>query len=209
MLSPGGRFRERAEPTGSVETPHGFDYPNGRCRRCRHRACGGSGGGCAGRAAARRSDARRGSDRGPGSAPLAPHAPRVRRLKVGLNRIRIERRAGRSLKRSCSTGSCAIWTIRGVRGLSIMTTGGRLARVDITRGSWRTSVGVRLGDSESTVRSRYPRLRRQQHAYDPDGEYLIVRGRKRRVVFETNGDDKVTGFRGGRVPEVMYIEGCA
>jgi hypothetical protein len=52
-------------------------------------------------------------------------------------------------------------------------------------------------------------LRTQQHAYDPDGEYLIVPGRKRRVVFETNGNDEVTGFRGGRVPPVMYVEGCA
>jgi hypothetical protein len=45
--------------------------------------------------------------------------------------------------------------------------------------------------------------------YDPDGELLIVRGAKRRVVFETDGDDRVTSFRGGRVPEVMYVEGCA
>ena len=70
--------------------------------------------------------------------------------------------------------------------------------------------GARAGVvRKSTVRSRYPRLRTQQHAYDPDGEYLIVPGPNRRVVFETNGDDEVTGFRGGRVPEVMYVEGCA
>jgi hypothetical protein len=131
------------------------------------------------------------------------------RLKVGLNRTKIERRTGRSLRFSYDTGSCAIWTIRGVRGLSIMTTRGRLARVDVSRGSWRTSLGVRLGDSENTVLSRYPHVRRRQHTYDPDGEYLIVRGRKRRIVFETNGDDMVTSFRGGRVPEVMYVEGCA
>jgi hypothetical protein len=131
------------------------------------------------------------------------------RLKVGLSRTKIERRTGRPLRFAYNTGSCAIWSIRGVRGLSIMTTRGRLARVDVTRGTWRTSLGVRLGDSERTVRSRYRRVRRRQHAYDPDGEYLIVRGRKRRIVFETNGDDEITGFRGGRVPEVMYIEGCA
>jgi hypothetical protein len=131
------------------------------------------------------------------------------RLKVGLNRTKIERRTGRSLKFAYHTGSCAIWGIGGVRGLSTMTVRGRLVRVDVTRGSWRTSVGIRIGDSESTVRSRYPRLRTRQHAYDPDGEYLIVRGPKRRVVFETNGNDEVTGFRGGRVPEVMYVEGCA
>jgi hypothetical protein len=131
------------------------------------------------------------------------------RLKVGLNRTKIERRTGRSLKFAYNTGSCAIWGISGVRGLSVMLVRGRLARVDVSKGSWRTSLGIRVGDSESEVRSRYPSLRRQQHAYEPDGEYLIVRGPRRRVVFETNGDDQVTRFRGGRVPEVMYIEGCA
>jgi hypothetical protein len=130
-------------------------------------------------------------------------------LKVGLNRAKIERRTGRSLKFAYNTGPCAIWALGGVRGISIMTVRGRLARVDISRGSWRTSLGIRIGDSESEVRDRYPRLRTQQHAYDPDGQYLIVRGPKRRVVFETNGDDEVTGFRGGRVPAVMFVEGCA
>ncbi|HEV2873539.1 MAG TPA: hypothetical protein VGW14_00200 [Thermoleophilaceae bacterium] len=131
------------------------------------------------------------------------------RLKVGLNRAKIERRTGRKLRFSYNTGSCAIWGIRGVRGLGIMTIRGRLARVDAYRGTWRTSTGIQIGDSESTVRERYPRLRTEQHPYDPDGEYLIVRGPNRRVVFETNGDDQVTSFRGGRVPEIMYIEGCA
>jgi hypothetical protein len=130
------------------------------------------------------------------------------RLKV-LNRAKIERRTGRSLRFEYNTGSCAIWGIRGVRGLSIMTVRGRLARVGVFRGTWRTSTGIRLGDTESAVRSRYPRLRTQQHAYDPEGKYLIVPGPRRRVVFETNGDGEVTGFRGGRVPEVMYVEGCA
>jgi hypothetical protein len=131
------------------------------------------------------------------------------RLKVGLNRTKIERRTGRSLRFAYNTGSCAIWGIRGVPGLWIMTVEGRLARVDVTKGSWRTSVGIRVGDTKSTVRSRYPHLRVRPHAYDPDGEYLIVPGPNRRVVFEINGDDKVTSFRGGRVPEVMFIEGCA
>lgn len=131
------------------------------------------------------------------------------RLKVGLNRAKIERRTGRSLKFAYNTGSCAIWEIRGVRGISIMTVRGRLARVGISRGSWRTSTGIRIGDSESDVRDRYPGVRTQQHAYDPEGQYLIVPGPRRRVVFETNGDDEVTSFRGGRVPAVMYVEGCA
>ena len=131
------------------------------------------------------------------------------RLKVGLNRAKIERRTGRKLRFSYNTGSCAIWGIRGVRGLAIMTISGRLARVDAYRGTWRTSTGIQIGDTEQAIRERYARLRTERHPYDPDGQYLIVRGPNRRVVFETNGDDEVTSFRGGRVPPVMFIEGCA
>src|SRR5918992_1229272 len=81
------------------------------------------------------------------------------RLKVGLNRTKIERRLGRRLRFSYNTGPCAIWGIRGVRGLAIMTVNGRLARVDAFRGTWRTSLGVRVGDTEAEVRELYPRLR--------------------------------------------------
>jgi hypothetical protein len=131
------------------------------------------------------------------------------RLKVGLNRAKIERRTGRKLRFSYNTGSCAIWGIRGVRGLAIMTIRGRLARVHAYRGTWRTSKGIQIGDTEQEIRERYPRLRTEQHPYVRDGQYLIVRGPHRRVVFETDGNDEVTSFRGGRVPPVMYIEGCA
>jgi hypothetical protein len=128
---------------------------------------------------------------------------------VGLTRAQIERRTGRKLRFSYSTGSCAMWGIRGVRGLAIMTIRGRLARVDAHRGTWRTSVGIQRGDTEAEVRDRYPRLFTKPHPYDPDGQYLIVPGPNRRVVFETDGDDRVTIFLGGRMPEVMFIEGCA
>ena len=53
------------------------------------------------------------------------------RLTVGLTRAEIERRAGRRLRFVYNTGSCAIWNFRGARGLSVMTTRGRLARVYI------------------------------------------------------------------------------
>jgi hypothetical protein len=131
------------------------------------------------------------------------------RLTVGLDRAQMERRTGRKLRFSYNTGSCAIWDLRGARGILIMTTRGRLARVGIYRGTWRTILGIQIGDSEAEVRERYPRLRTRPHPYDPDGQYLIVPGPNRRVVFETDGNDEVTSFRGGRMPEIMYIEGCA
>ncbi len=132
------------------------------------------------------------------------------RLRVGLTPAKIERRTGRALRLSYRTGPCAIWTFRGVSGLSLMIVRGRLARVTAERtGRWRTSRGIGLGDSASDVRARYEGVRTQRHAYDPGGRYLIVPGARRRVVFETDSDGRVTAFRGGRVPEVMYVEGCA
>jgi hypothetical protein len=131
------------------------------------------------------------------------------RLTVGLNRAQMERRTGRKLKFSYNTGSCAIWDLRGARGISIMTTRGRLARVGIYQGTWRAITGIRIGDSEAEVRERYPELRTRPHPYDPGGQYLIVPGPNRRVVIETNGNDEVTSLRGGRMPQIMYIEGCA
>lgn len=132
------------------------------------------------------------------------------RLRVGLPPAKIERRTGRNLRLSYRTGPCAIWTFRGVSGLSLMIVRGRLARVTAERtGRWRTSRGIGLGDSAADVRGRYPGVRSQRHAYDPGGRYLIVPGARRRVVFETDSDGRVTAFRGGRMPEVMYVEGCA
>jgi hypothetical protein len=71
------------------------------------------------------------------------------RLNVGLTRDKIERRAGRSLRFVYNTGPCAIWRIRGVRGIWIMTIRGRLARVDLGRRPWRTSLGIRVGTARA------------------------------------------------------------
>ncbi len=90
-----------------------------------------------------------------------------------------------------------------------MAIDGRLARIDVYKGTWQTSAGIGLGDTEADVRAAYPRLRTQPHKYEPDGKYLILPGKHRRIVFETDGDGVVTGIRSGRVPEVMFVEGCS
>jgi hypothetical protein len=85
---------------------------------------------------------------------------------------------------------------------------GRVARVEAYRGRWRSSRGVRIGDSERKVRRRYRGVRSRPHPYVPPGRYLIVGRGPRRMIFETNPKGKVTSFRGGRAREVGYIEGC-
>ena len=89
-----------------------------------------------------------------------------------------------------------------------MVARGRLARVEAHRGRWRSSRGIRIGDSARKVRRRYGGVRIRPHPYVPRGRYLIVGGR-RRMIFETSRLGKVTSFRGGRAREVGFIEGCA
>lgn len=131
-------------------------------------------------------------------------------LRVGASVVAIERRTGRRMNFVYATGDCAIWNLRGVRGLSFLLTSGRLAVVYVSRGGgWRTTLGVRRRDTERKVRRRYPRVRTSPHAYDPDGSYLTVPGKRRRIVFEVSGSGRVTLMRAGRTPEVGYVEGCA
>ena len=55
-------------------------------------------------------------------------------------------------------------------------------------------------------------IRVEPHAYTgPEGHYLVYLApvvRMFAVVFETDGT-RVTTYRAGRQPEVMYVEGCA
>ena len=90
--------------------------------------------------------------------------------------------------------------------------GGRHDSPDPTGIQRPRNLGLGLGSREAEVRAAYPRLRREGHAYDPAGHYLIafpLADTTFQVVFETDGAGVVTGLRGGRLPEVQYVEGCA
>lgn len=96
---------------------------------------------------------------------------------------------------------------------SFMLTEGRIARVDIWKRGISTVSGIRVGDSERSVRRRFAgRLRVTPHEYT-SGWYLEFVpkdrvDRTRRVIFETK-NGRVSYIRAGRLPEVRYIEGCA
>lgn len=95
----------------------------------------------------------------------------------------------------------------------LMFNEGTLARVDVHDGSTvRTPEGIGLGSTEAAVEAAYPGLRRAPNKYVPDGEDLTVLApgdSTRRYVFETSPEGTVTSFRGGRMDEVMWIEGCS
>ena len=101
----------------------------------------------------------------------------------------------------------------GPPGVLIMAEGGRVVRIDVRNPAIATPEGIKIGSTEAEVQQRYVgQVEVQPHKYT-DGHYLVVTPRdpansELRIVFETDGK-KVETFRGGRVPQVQYVEGCS
>ena len=140
---------------------------------------------------------------------------------TGIGTVRAEmtlaqasRQVGTELRSPPAAERCAyVQPIAGLDSVMFMVVDGRIARVDVTGGRIPTVEGARVGDSEERIRSVYGgRLEEQPHEYT-NGRYLIVRPPERadsayRLVFETDGN-RVTRYRSGRLPEVMWVEGCS
>ncbi|MFN2567616.1 MAG: hypothetical protein ABR499_21690 [Gemmatimonadaceae bacterium] len=98
-------------------------------------------------------------------------------------------------------------------GVLLMVVGGQLARMEVSDTAVATAAGARVGHTEEQIKALYPgRVQTRPHKY-VDGHYLVVRrgagaDSVYRLVFETDGH-RVTRFRGGRFPEVEWIEGCS
>ncbi len=106
---------------------------------------------------------------------------------------------------------------QGSKGLGLMVSNGRIARVDVYDKSLVTTLsGAKIGDTEARIKALYPKqIKVSTHAYraDSGGHYLTFApkdksDRNYRVVFETDGK-RVLGFRAGKLPEVEFVEGCS
>jgi hypothetical protein len=147
-------------------------------------------------------------------------------VKVGMTRAQAESALGAKLEmffaeendpNSCGTGKRADGKNPDVYYL---IEDGRVARVEIvtidtgtpTSPPIRTAKGIGLGATEAQVKAAYgASVKVTPHTYlTPKGHYMTVMSPdgKRAIVFETDGE-RVIAFRGGRIPQVEYIEGCA
>ncbi|MGH7650816.1 MAG: hypothetical protein ACREMS_03135 [Gemmatimonadaceae bacterium] len=98
-------------------------------------------------------------------------------------------------------------------GVSVMVVKGKVARIDVDTGSVTTEDGAKIGDSEDRIRAIYDGdVQVEPHKYIEGGHYMTVMGDSasagKAIVFETDGKH-VTSFRGGRLPEVKWVEGCS
>ncbi len=98
-------------------------------------------------------------------------------------------------------------------GVSVMVVRGRIARIDVDTGAVTTGEGAKLGDSEQRLKTLYgDDLKETPHKYIEKGHYFTVLGDSasagKALVFETDGQ-QVTMIRGGRLPEVGWVEACS
>lgn len=98
-------------------------------------------------------------------------------------------------------------------GVGVMVVKGKVVRIDVDTGTVTTEEGAKIGDTEDRIKSLYgDELKVEPHKYIEGGHYMTVLGDSasagKALVFETDGK-RVTMFRGGRLPEVKWVEGCS
>lgn len=98
-------------------------------------------------------------------------------------------------------------------GVNVMVVNGKIARIDVDTGVVTTEDGAKIGDTEDRLKTLYgDELTVEPHKYIEGGHYMTILGDSassgKALVFETDGK-QVTSFRGGRLPEVKWVEGCS
>src|SRR5258708_6458297 len=94
-------------------------------------------------------------------------------VHTGMTETQVRKVLKNRLEFNDYEGGCSYMT-PDVKGIAFMLLDSRVARVDVFEGSWRTVSGAGVGSSEDEIRRIYPRVRTEQHHYDPYGHYLMV-----------------------------------
>lgn len=158
----------------------------------------------------------------PEPEPLSSRSPVVidgiGAVRVGMTIAQAEAAAGIPIRSAgdSPSESCRYFEPQGIEGLAFMVTEGRIARVDVVRGSRITTLsGAGIGNTQAEIEAMYPgQIEVSPHEYVPGGHYLTfvpndAADRNYRLVFETNENGVVTQFRSGKLSEVTWVEGCA
>ncbi|KTD42120.1 hypothetical protein [Legionella parisiensis] len=106
--------------------------------------------------------------------------------------------------------SCFLVTLKGIDNVSFMVSGNKIVRININSPNYQTSMGAKIGDTESRVQALYKgKLTIEAHHYDPKGHYLTLfeKHNNRGIRFESNGE-VITLIYSGNHDEVQYVEDC-
>jgi hypothetical protein len=121
--------------------------------------------------------------------------------------------SGLKFKTGASNGGCRhVQPIGGPKGLSFMVNDGAIAVAYANDSAIKTLRGAQIGDSESKIRSMYPG--QLKPAESVSGRVKVLQfvpkdaeDRNYRIVFSFR-QGKLVNFRSGRLPEVLWLEGC-
>lgn len=149
--------------------------------------------------------------RGPVLTPVG-----VGHTRVGMTLAQARRASGRTIVDGADiTDGCRYANVPSLR-VSLMLLHGRIARIDVDRGSRVQALGgIHRGDTEADVRAAFgTKVVETRHAYVRDGSYLTVgwhtgRYAGRGIRFETNAKGTVTDIYAGRRDPIRYVEGCS
>ena len=136
----------------------------------------------------------------------------VGQLRVGMSAADARAALGMPASSAASPDECRYLDTRGRSHVFVMLVRDTVARLDVRDSTLTTQAGARIGDTEARVLELYRgRVTTEPHKYVQGGHYLVVASptdSTRRLVFETDGN-RVTYYRVGRMPEVMWVEGCS
>ena len=97
-------------------------------------------------------------------------------------------------------------------GVRYTLSGDVVIRTETRDARYATVSGVQVGDSVAQVQKAYgKRLNSAPHPYFAQGKVLTVYApdRKHALVMEANDQGRIITMRGGRLPEVGWLEGCS
>lgn len=111
-----------------------------------------------------------------------------------------------------NAGCRHVQPIGGPKDLSFMVNNGSIAVANVSNPAIKTLRGAKIGDSEAKIRSMYSRQLKPADSLSLSTKNLQfvpkdADDRNYRIVFSFRKGNLVS-FRSGRLPEVLWIEGC-
>jgi hypothetical protein len=130
-------------------------------------------------------------------------------VKIGMTVAQAEKRVGHRIEANYQVSPpCGTATLSKRDRVHVLLDGKRIKRIDVLGTRFRTARGVRVGDSNTKLLSRYAgKLVATRNFYSGDPQYEFRKGNRKLVFFTRKG--KIWLISTGAKPEIDYIEGCA
>lgn len=131
-------------------------------------------------------------------------------VHAGMSIAEATQALGNELDPPADPACSFVRSVRAPDGVAFMVVDGAVERIDVQSPEIATERGARIGDTEESVKAMYGDALQIQPQKYTEGHDLIVTPSDTtyRLVLQTE-DGKVVRMRGGRLPSVLWVEGCS